>query len=214
MFGKRIAAWFVGLSYGGMLFAAVVLLQWSAPIGWGLAAEEAGEAPTPQRAADLAPPVRITAGGKPIVVEGFAAPCVGDFDEDGKNDLLIGQKGLGRLRVFRNTGTNARPEFDGFEWFTAGGRIAGVTICCRTAFTPQLVDFDAERYSALSDEYRELREQPEGETRQQRIQRYRKMLRKWQQYEALRSAGSTSSGNRYELRAGVWFYERIATENR
>jgi len=53
------------------------------------------------RAADLAPPVRITAGGRPIDVEGFAAPFVGDFDEDGKNDLLVGQCQAGRLRIFQ-----------------------------------------------------------------------------------------------------------------
>ncbi len=97
-----------------------------------------------QRAADLAPPVRITAGGAPIDVEGFAAPFVGDFDEDGKNDLLVGQLQAGRLRIYRNVGTNARPKFDGFEWFTTVGGIAGVPICCRVAFTPQLVDFDGD----------------------------------------------------------------------
>jgi len=104
-------------------------------------AEEAEE-PAVKRAADLAPPVRITAGGQPIEVEGFAAPFVGDFDGDGKNDLLVGQYILGRLRIYRNVGTNARPKFDSFEWFKAGGRIAGVRPCCQIAFTPQLVDFN------------------------------------------------------------------------
>jgi hypothetical protein len=100
--------------------------------------------PTVERAADLAQPVRIMAGGRPIEVEGFAAPFVGDFDGDGKKDLLVGQYALGRLRVYRNVGTNARPKFDTFEWFKAGGRIAGVPICCQVAFTPQLVDFNGD----------------------------------------------------------------------
>ena len=39
--------------------------------------------PAPLRAADLAPPVRITAGGQPIDVGGHSAPFLGDFDGDG-----------------------------------------------------------------------------------------------------------------------------------
>ena len=70
--------------------------------------------PAPQRAADLAAPVRITAGGAPIDVDGFAAPFVGDFDRDGRDDLLVGQVGYGRLRIYRNVGTNERPRFDSF----------------------------------------------------------------------------------------------------
>lgn len=98
-------------------------------------------------AADLAPPVQLMADGKPIEVEGFAAPNVGDFDNDGTRDLLIGQYVLGRLRVYRNVGSNAQPKFGDFEWFTAGGEIAGVPNCCQVAFTPQLVDFDGDGHS-------------------------------------------------------------------
>jgi len=98
----------------------------------------------PQRATDLAPPVRIMAGGAPIDVDGAAAPFLADFDEDGTNDLLIGQAGYGRLRIYRNTGTNARPKFDSFEWFMADGRIAAVPVACYVSFTPQLVDFDGD----------------------------------------------------------------------
>ncbi len=100
--------------------------------------------PAPLRAADLAPPVRITAGGKPIDVAGHAAPFLGDFNGDGKNDLLVGQNVGGRLRIYRNSGTNARPKFGSFEWFKAGGRIASVPGLCYVAFTPQLVDFDGD----------------------------------------------------------------------
>jgi hypothetical protein len=72
-------------------------------------------------APDLAPPVRIRAGGKPVDVErdGHAAPFVGDFDGDGKPDLLVGQLDGGKLRVYRNTGTKTAPKFDTFEWFRA-----------------------------------------------------------------------------------------------
>ncbi|MHC4178075.1 MAG: M56 family metallopeptidase, partial [Planctomycetota bacterium] len=108
------------------------------------AEEKHADEAAPRRAADLARPVRIAAGGKPIDVPGFASPFVGDFNEDGKNDLLVGQLDHGRLRIYRNTGSNARPKFDGFEWFTAGGQIASIPAGCAVGFTPQLVDFDGD----------------------------------------------------------------------
>jgi hypothetical protein len=76
----------------------------------------------------LLPPVKIQAGGRPIDVErsGHAAPFVGDFDGDGKLDLLVGQYHEGRLRIYRNFGANKEPRFDSFSWFQAGGKIASV----------------------------------------------------------------------------------------
>ena len=63
-----------------------------------------------QSSAELAPPVRIEAAGKPIDTDvGHAAPFVGDFDGDGVNDLLVGQFGEGLLWIYRNEGTNASP---------------------------------------------------------------------------------------------------------
>jgi hypothetical protein len=62
-------------------------------------------------AGELAPPVRIEAGGKPIDTDvGHAAPFVCDIDGDGINDLLVGQFGDGILWIFRNEGTNEKPE--------------------------------------------------------------------------------------------------------
>lgn len=109
-----------------------------------LAAAGAAEETEVGRAADLAAPVPVLSDGDPISVDGFAAPFVGDFDEDGKHDLLVGQRKLGLLRIYRNVGTNARPKFDRFEWFTAGGRIAAVPPCCQVGFTPHLFDYDGD----------------------------------------------------------------------
>ena len=68
----------------------------------GFCVQGVADESTGGQAADLAPPVPITAAGEPIDVEGFAAPFVGDFDEDGQLDLLVGQYGQGRLRIYRS----------------------------------------------------------------------------------------------------------------
>jgi len=72
-------------------------------------------------------PVRIEAGGKLIDVEiGHAAPWVYDFDDDGKRDLLVGQFGSGKLRIYRNEGTDKAPKYGEPQWFVAGGAVATV----------------------------------------------------------------------------------------
>jgi hypothetical protein len=101
----------------------------------------------------LQPPVRILAGNKPIdVTTGHAAPYVLDFDGDGRKDLLVGEFGdgefpiaelpasleagwkeagafaNGRLRIYRNVGTNEAKRFEGFEYLKAGGGTATVPI--------------------------------------------------------------------------------------
>ena len=106
-----------------------------------------------QPGGELEAPVRITAAGKPIdVTTGHAAPYVLDFDGDGVRDLLVGEFGdgkfpddelpacleagwkkggrfaNGRLRIYKNHGTNKAPQFKGFEFLRAGGAIATVPI--------------------------------------------------------------------------------------
>ena len=72
-------------------------------------------------------PFRVQAGGKPIDVDiGHAAPYVVDFDGDGVRDLLVGQFGSGRCRIYKNTGTNAAPQFGEFTFLEAGGKVAEV----------------------------------------------------------------------------------------
>ena len=140
MVSSRSIAYFAAYSAGIFLYLAI------SPVSTIAGSPEADvpKADTPKRADDLAAPVVILAEGKPLEVAGFAAPCVGDMDGDGIADLLVGQRDLGRLRIYKNRGTNAAPKFTSFEWFVAGGRPAAVTNCCRISFTPQLVDFDGD----------------------------------------------------------------------
>ena len=77
--------------------------------------------------ADLAPPVRLLAGGQPINVDvGHAAPFVADLKGDGTMTLLVGQFGEGKLRLYPNVGTKNAPEFDKFEWLQADGKLGSV----------------------------------------------------------------------------------------
>jgi hypothetical protein len=93
---------------------------------------------------EFAPAVRIEVGGTPIDVSGFrgAAPNVGDIDEDGLNDLLVGEEEQGRLRIYRNVGTKVEPRFGDFEWFQVNGEIAELPGYGQ--FRPQLVDLDGD----------------------------------------------------------------------
>lgn len=135
------------LGAGRSVFGGLLAIGSLATLWYGLPAGSAvlgADEPVAQRAADLEAPVAVTAGGKLIDVDGYAAPFVGDFDGDGKNDLLVGQYVYGKLRIYRNVGTNAEPKFDGFDWFSVGGSSVCVTAGCYVGFTPQLIDFDGD----------------------------------------------------------------------
>ncbi|KAF0243587.1 MAG: hypothetical protein FD180_3235 [Planctomycetota bacterium] len=73
----------------------------------------------------LAAPFAAEAGGKPIDLAdgvGHSAPLFVDWDGDGLKDLLVGQFGAGKLRIYRNTGKKDAPAFEKFEWFQAAGK--------------------------------------------------------------------------------------------
>jgi hypothetical protein len=53
---------------------------------------------------------RLNADGKPVMAEGGdAGPCVADWDDDGKPDLVLGS-GSGKVTWYRNVGTREEPK--------------------------------------------------------------------------------------------------------
>jgi TolB-like protein len=63
-----------------------------------------------QGSGEFAPGVMVRAGSKDLDVGSNASPCVADWNEDGKKDLVMG-KGNGEIYVFLNEGTNEQPIF-------------------------------------------------------------------------------------------------------
>lgn len=131
----------LGTLLAGAQLASIAVAQSTTP----------STAPVPAPATTLQPPVRIFAGKEAIdVTTGHAAPYVLDFDGDGNKDLLTGEFGdgefpaaelpaelsagwkqggnfaNGRLRIYRNLGTNEQKRFETFEYLRAGGGIATV----------------------------------------------------------------------------------------
>ncbi|MFC1530116.1 hypothetical protein ACFL6R_05300 [Gemmatimonadota bacterium] len=71
---------------------------------------------------DLEQPFIVTAGDEPIDVDmGHAAPCFSDIDGDDLPDLLVGQFGEGKLRIYRNVGTRMEPRFGDYNYLQAAG---------------------------------------------------------------------------------------------
>ncbi len=76
----------------------------------------------PASAAGFEPGVKIVADGKPIdVTVGHLVPCVVDWNDDGKKDLLVGQFSGGKIRLYLNTAKDEAPEFRKFAYLKAGG---------------------------------------------------------------------------------------------
>ncbi len=89
----------------------------------GLVLADGEEAPRPVFKA----PVKLECAGEAInVTTGHAAPHVTDWNSDGTPDLLVGQFGGGKLRIYRNEGTAAEPKFSAFTSLRAGGAEATV----------------------------------------------------------------------------------------
>jgi hypothetical protein len=64
----------------------------------------------------------VRANGSPILLSiGHVDPCVVDWDGDGMKDLLVGQFSGGKIRFYKNTGTNCYPVFTTYTYLKADG---------------------------------------------------------------------------------------------
>ncbi len=91
-------------------------------LGSFLAADNAQEISKP-----LEKPVLLKASGKPIDTDiGHAAPYLCDWDDDGDRDLLVGQFGDGKLRIYTNIGSDQQPRYEGPSFFEAGGELGTI----------------------------------------------------------------------------------------
>ncbi len=66
-------------------------------------------------------PFRVKANGEYINADMcHAAPVYEDIDGDGVKELLVGQFDKGAIRLYKNYGTDTRPEFKEFTMLQAG----------------------------------------------------------------------------------------------
>ncbi len=90
-----------------------------------------------QGSAEFAPGVMVQAGGKNVDVGGRAAPCVADWNGDGKKDLVMGNSS-GEIFLYLNEGSNEQPAF-GKPIKLNGGRLD-----VGSHSSPDFVDWDGD----------------------------------------------------------------------
>ncbi len=65
-----------------------------------------------------------TTSGTEITVPGFSVPSLADWDNDGRDDLIVGEGGFGipgKVRVYLNVGSTVYPRFDSHVFAQAVG---------------------------------------------------------------------------------------------
>ena len=63
----------------------------------------------------------VQSGGVNIDVGYYGSPQMFDWNGDGKKDLVLGQYGSGKIRLYENVGEDSAPVFNGYYFMAAGG---------------------------------------------------------------------------------------------
>jgi hypothetical protein len=72
----------------------------------------------------LGPEELVQAGGANISVLGYSVPSLANWDNDGLNDLIVGEGSVsysGKVRVYINTGAASQPQFNTYFYAQANG---------------------------------------------------------------------------------------------
>lgn len=65
---------------------------------------------------------QLECDGRAITDVSWPSSCVTDWDGDGKKDLLMGEfSPSGKLRFYKNVGSNTAPEFESYSYVKANG---------------------------------------------------------------------------------------------
>jgi len=96
----------------------------------------------------LGPEELVQAGGANISVLGYSVPSLADWDNDGLNDLIVGEGGggytEGKVRIYINAGTASQPQFTTYFYAQAnGGNLTCPGSGCLGCF-PRVVYWDAD----------------------------------------------------------------------
>jgi len=73
---------------------------------------------------DYGPEIMVRAGSVDIAVPGYSVPSVIDFDNDGRQDLIVGEGSgsyPGKVRLYLNNGTPSDPQFSSFTYLQSNG---------------------------------------------------------------------------------------------
>ena len=96
---------------------------------------------------DFESPQRIQVAGADIQVDSYSVPALADWNSDGLQDLIVGEKTAaeeGKVRVYLNTGTAAAPVFDSYFYAQSEGADLAVPASgCMGAF-PRVFDWDGD----------------------------------------------------------------------
>jgi hypothetical protein len=107
---------------------AKTLLVFACIVGAAASAQDS----KPAWSSELMPPVQLKAGSEPIDIGklskiAHAGPVIADLDGDGKRDLLVGDF-PGHFWLFKNAGSDQKPDYKPGEKLKAGGKDAKVPV--------------------------------------------------------------------------------------
>ena len=101
---------------------------------------------------NLGPEEIVQANGADIKVSGYSVPSFVDWNNDGLNDLVVGQGGAGyqgTIRIYLNVGTDSNPQFGNYSYAMSGSEYLTCTPAGCLGCFPRVVYWDADNRKDL-----------------------------------------------------------------